>query len=324
MSNEPGTGEFVSSEQHEERQANERFVKEMYETAVPEQMRTDFAGAGINDKMQKLYGKTLDVHPTDEGKLSDEDKQSLVSAMAEVQSIIEEGPEENMDHLQGAIDVFANNIEVSQFGKLSEVIREEPEEESEVQTMAELGAKTEFVVKLKALSIDHAEAEKYYGAFKPIIDNYGDKEKLSAEEADVIRAHLVQGGVRKSHAEAVLSNLTDLPKEERDKVVNGMLEMQEEELEDVKVKEEEAKELIEGMEEELKEAAAILEDSDDIPDGDKKRFKTTLLRLQGTLKHYKIDKAAKGLVAVVVIALVAAVISQIWIMYQMNKLAKNK
>lgn len=176
-------------------------------------------------------------------------------------------------------------------------------------------------------NISDEDIARYHPIVKMLQDELDGKTSLTDEEAESVRATLFLGGVRKNDAGVILKELTGLDSEAQKKVVDGLNEMREDEIQEQIDRGEMTQESRAQLQADLERAR---EARDSLPEAEQKKLDKLMgniknaYRLADTLAdEHNLKRLGAGAGKLAWYSLVASWITLIWTLQLINKGVKK-
>ncbi len=177
-----------------------------YQDAVPDESRRIFTEAGINSDVKAIFGRTSEVQPTEDGKLSDSDKQVLLEALQEAGRTIEGSSLDDAKKTQArnALNRFIDDTDVQDLGSLGSVLYGVDEDADPVDEVERLNEEDKHKEIIKRAGFDEEDVERSTPILADL-KSLARKETITDAEAIALRDRWTKDlGLRRSQVEILL------------------------------------------------------------------------------------------------------------------------
>jgi hypothetical protein len=335
---EPGRGEFTPPQpaeaQPQEQQPERSAVDERFDEVVSEENRRLFAETGLDTGVKAILGRSMEVQPTEEGKLSEPDKAYFDKALGGLFERIDTADDlddEKKVQAREALASFIGTTEVPGAGTLDHALEydngvDEEHDDTGRQRLEhedgheEKDAKTRLHESLQHLGMD--KDDPALDALVSDVESLQQKtDPLTKDEIKAIQDRWSSMNVRKSYAKEALA-ASGLSEDEQKEILSGMTEKTADEIQEEEATQEEVSRAIKESERELKEMQDALRD---VPDGlEKENLRAKLARWSLKLEEMKVMPTARVIGKGAIIALVLFAVLIVGAMNLVNKGSKKR
>lgn len=324
MMSEAGNREF--SPRPTDAETEQDTINARYTEFVPENVRGLFAGAGIENGVKAILGKSMHVQLTDEKELSLQDKMYFDVALGKLYTQIKESDFAEKEQAQDALTKFVSSTEIEGVGSLEhalgyddfgEPIDLDADTEGEQDPTQSFERECQRILESIGVEKDDERFERFVDDLKTLKD----KSELTPEGIDALQKRWTAMGIRKSEAAALLE-ASILDDNQKKLILEEIPEKTEEEIaaeEKVGEGADEVSDQIRAQQQQAEQRAK------DMPDGpEKENLLARLARANLRLEELYVKKTLRGIGKLAFIVALAVLVAIVWEMQMINKGSKKK
>ncbi len=297
-----------------------------YEAMIPDHERRDaFATANIAENVKELLWKVKQTPIDAEGNISEEHKSELKLEVYEIIKATDSNENDEVDEQDVAVsakarEAFSQSLKDLSLtdGKIREVLAPEDDFSADEAEEGEPTSKPEDLVDKLDLSEEDKEVVKQRLAVDKLIKG---KEQLTPEEMQAVKAAMT--GLKKEHRESLLQD-SKLNDEQKAELLDGVPSIEEEDPETPVAPEDEEEDPAQKDALERAKKARVDIETSDMSETDKKEWRARLRTLMHRLEEKNVNKIARGLFKVIVLAAIALMIAFIFELQLFGKASKKK